>query len=373
MKVCLVTRRMPPAQCGVADYTLGLASALGGAHDVVVVTGTQPEIVATSGVRILPVIPTWGPRGMVTLVRTLRNLKPDCVVIEYVPFLYAQRGVNFWLPLAICWMRLAGVRVLLTVHEPFVEIDSFKHALVGIPQRAMLWLLIRGSQKVAVTASRWADLITPYAGSTPVFHLPVASNLPCVGMTPDERRRIRAELGVADTDIVVATLRPTGAGKPLDLMMDLWRKLRKKHERACLLVLGLTDSERHQVEGVGGVLDVGYVRPELASQLLSSSDVFIAPFVDGVSTRRTSVMAALAHGLPVVSTRGWLTDSIYAASPLALRAPDDVDGLLADLDGLVQSAQSRRECGDASRRFYAQHFDWPVLTGRFNDELREPA
>jgi glycosyltransferase involved in cell wall biosynthesis len=310
---------------------------------------------------------------MLTLLRVLWRLRPDCVVVEYVPFLYARRGVNFWLPFAVCAMRLAGMRVLLTIHEPFVQIDSLKHGLVGVPQRAMLWLLIRGSAKVAVTASRWADLITPYAGRKRIFHLPVASNLPCVGISPDQRRQIRADFGIADADVVVATLRPTGAGKPLDLIMSVWRRLREKHDRVRLLVLGLTDAERHRIEGVAGVLDVGYVAPQVASQLLSSSDVFISPFIDGVSTRRTSVMAALAHGLPVVTTTGWLTDSIFDASPLTFRAPDDADGLLEDLEALVQSPGSRRERGDASRRFYLQHFDWAVLTGRFNAEIQDPA
>ncbi|HVZ23539.1 MAG TPA: glycosyltransferase family 4 protein [Vicinamibacterales bacterium] len=373
MKLCLVTRRMPPAQCGIADYTLGLASALSGTHEVVVVSGTQHDVVGAPSARILPIIPDWGPRGMLTLLRVLRELQPDWVLLEYVPFLYSRIGVNVWLPLATCCMRLLGLRVLLTVHEPFVRIDSIKHTVTGLAQRIMIWLLIRGSEKIAVTTRAWAELIAPYSSRRHVFHLPVASNLPCVAVTALDRAQLRAELGIDESDVVVATLRPTGAGKLLDQTMRVWTRLRETHRHARLLVLGLTDAERSRVSGITGVLDVGYVPPDRASRLLSAADVFVALFTDGVSTRRTSVMAAMAHGLPVVTTNGHLTDPIFATSPLVARGPDEAEGLLADLDALARSPQARQERGCASRRFYAQHFDWPVLTGRLNAEIQEPA
>jgi len=53
MRIALITRKFPPQCCGVGDYTLGLARALGKqGHDVVVIT--QPEQgVRPAGIRVV--------------------------------------------------------------------------------------------------------------------------------------------------------------------------------------------------------------------------------------------------------------------------------------------------------------------------------
>jgi glycosyltransferase involved in cell wall biosynthesis len=46
----------------------------------------------------------------------------------------------------------------------------------------------------------------------------------------------------------------------------------------------------------------GYLPPESVSNYLSAADLAILPFTDGASLRRTTLLACLAHGLPVLST-----------------------------------------------------------------------
>jgi glycosyltransferase involved in cell wall biosynthesis len=372
MKVCLVTRRVPPERCGIGDYTARLAAALARTHDVVIVTGTQPIVEVESGVQVLPVVPDWGPRGMRIVIETLRRLGPDWVCIEYVPFLYHRVGMSFWLPIATLWMRARGLRILLMVHEPFVSMDSPKHLIVGIIQRLMLWCLIAGSEKVAVTTDRWTRMISRLPGSRSkrVFHLPAGSNLPRVESTAVERCRLRAELGFRGRDVVVTMLQPTGAGKLPDVAMRVWKEISAMHADARLLIIGSGDLDGIHVSNPDRVVDAGYVPADRASRLLACGDVFLAPFVDGVSARRTSVMAAMAHGLPVVTTTGHLTDPIFAGSPLVLQSSTDTRGLAGRVDGLIRSPEARRSRGDETRAFFQRHFDWPVLAERLNAELR---
>jgi glycosyltransferase involved in cell wall biosynthesis len=47
------------------------------------------------------------------------------------------------------------------------------------------------------------------------------------------------------------------------------------------------------------------------SRHLQACDVMIQPYPDGVTTRRTSAMMALAHGLPLVTNSGHLTEDIW--------------------------------------------------------------
>jgi glycosyltransferase involved in cell wall biosynthesis len=57
---------------------------------------------------------------------------------------------------------------------------------------------------------------------------------------------------------------------------------------------------------------IGDLIPSELSAHLSACDVMIQPFLDGVTTRRTTVMASLAHGLPIVTTSGHLTEDFWA-------------------------------------------------------------
>src|SRR6185503_18179964 len=48
------------------------------------------------------------------------------------------------------------------------------------------------------------------------------------------------------------------------------------------------------------------------SRHVAACDVMLQPYPDGVTSRRTSVMAALSHGRPVVTTVGWLSESFWS-------------------------------------------------------------
>ena len=53
----------------------------------------------------------------------------------------------------------------------------------------------------------------------------------------------------------------------------------------------------------------GRVPSAAAAAVLSACDLVLQPFPDGVTTRRTSVMAALSNGRPVLTTTGHLTEA----------------------------------------------------------------
>jgi glycosyltransferase involved in cell wall biosynthesis len=363
-----VTSHLPPERCGIGDYTARLAAELAPVHDVSVLASRQPAVDIDSRVRLLPTVDDWGFRGVRALCGRVRDTRPDWVCIEYVPYLYSRLGMNLWLPFAALWMRVHGVRILLTVHEPFVDLDTVKHVVVGVVQRVMLLLLVTASEKVAVTTTRWTAMLSrlPLGLGSRVFHLPVGSSLACVGLSDGEREQLRTELGYDREDVVVAMMQPAGAGKLADLAMTVWREVGRKHPTLKLLIIGTSHAP---VEPSPRIRDVGYVPAERASKLLQCADIFLMPFIDGVSSRRSSLMAAMAHGLPVVTTSGPLTDPVFASSPIVMRDPADTAGLVTALDELVTSPALRCRRSRDVRAFYLQHFDWPVLARCLNAEF----
>src|SRR5262249_30581407 len=67
-----------------------------------------------------------------------------------------------------------------------------------------------------------------------------------------------------------------------------------------------------------GVIDACAV-----SAALRACDVLVQPYPDGITTRRTSAMAGLQHGVPTVTTTGALTEPIWAASEAVALIPVD--------------------------------------------------
>ena len=110
--------------------------------------------------------------------------------------------------------------------------------------------------------------------------------------------------------------------------------------------------------------------PDAVSDLLASSDLFLAPLADGVSTRRTTVVAALAHGLPVVGTRGPSTDAVVGESAACALVPVGAPAeLVARLRALAADADARRRMGRAARELYEARFTWETIAAAYRRHL----
>ncbi len=98
----------------------------------------------------------------------------------------------------------------------------------------------------------------------------------------------------------------------------------------------------------------GALPAERVARHLACADIFLAPFSDGVSTRRTTLMAALQHGLPVVGTSGESTDSMLTGSTSAIRLlpVGDVTGFGAAVRLISEDADLRLSMAEAARVLY---------------------
>jgi hypothetical protein len=82
----------------------------------------------------------------------------------------------------------------------------------------------------------------------------------------------------------------------------------------------------------------------------------IQPYPDGVSSRRTSVMAALANSVPVVTTLGVLSEQIGWSRAVATVGEADDDTLTERVLQLLSQPAQLRELGSAGCRLYETRF-----------------
>jgi glycosyltransferase involved in cell wall biosynthesis len=102
----------------------------------------------------------------------------------------------------------------------------------------------------------------------------------------------------------------------------------------------------------------GTLSSDDVSRHLNACDVMVQPYPDGVSTRRTTAMAALAHGRPLATTCGVLTEPLWAASSAVSLAPaGDVSTLAMEAAALAADPARAARMGSQGAALYELLFD----------------
>jgi hypothetical protein len=282
----------------------------------------------------------------------------NVVVIPYNPFMWGRWGFAPRLLADIAAIRAGRGRpqVVLAVHEPYVPVHDTKSLLMGAWQRFQLATLLLLADRRFASIERWAALLS---GLRPTQHLPSGSNLPDAR---GERAAVRSELGLGDA-LALATL-STGHSSHLTAYVEAsLGRLAHEGVEVVFVQLGAGSSEVAVPEGVR-VIRPGRLPAERLGALLAAADVMLCPFVDGVSTRRTSFVAGLCEAVAVVGTEGGLTDSMLLGQGLELVAVGDA-ARFADLVFAVVNDDGRRAtAASAGRALFEAELTWDAIAMR---------
>jgi glycosyltransferase involved in cell wall biosynthesis len=242
-----------------------------------------------SDVHIAPLISSWGFKQIPKIVYYVRQIRPDIVHLQ-LPSIGYGRGLGVhWLPL---FMRTK--RVIVTLHE-FDQLHLL-HRAVMIP--ALIF-----AEKIIVPTEwlRYALGRLSWRFRWKTFTIPVGSNID---------RKDGHTLGWEGKRICYfGMLYP---GKGLEILLRAFKIVRLKKAGASLTIIGQAHpfyysySERLKALSEQMSLKVEWLHhlnQAEVSERLSGSDICVLPFEDGATLRRTSLVAAAAHGLPIITTR----------------------------------------------------------------------
>jgi glycosyltransferase involved in cell wall biosynthesis len=194
---------------------------------------------------------------------------------------------------------------------------------------------------------------------------------------PGAGAAVRAELGLAADDVVVATLSVLRAGKGHDVAADAVARLRARFPRLRLLVVGdgpaRADVQR-LLEPLGdGAVLAGHRDDVMA--VLDAVDVLVHP--TSVDAFPTALLEAMAAGVPVVATAvGGIPEIVEdGRSGALLPAPPDGARLARALAPLLCDRAARAAMGAAGRERFAAEFSaetWARrLRGLYDEVLAE--
>jgi glycosyltransferase involved in cell wall biosynthesis len=303
----------------------------------------------------------------------LTSTEYDALVLQYNPFMYGKWGFAPWLPLRMLALRRARVRtrIALMVHEPYVPIVSWQWALMGAWQRAQLEAVRVSADVVFASIEMWTRMLAERRPFRPAVHLPVGSNLPD---RRDARAEMRRRLELGADDVALAALSTSTSGRLLAYVVRAANAAAANSSNVALLHLGAGAPELDGLSGSVRLCRPGRLSDAELASWLSAADLFLAPFVDGVSTRRTSLMAALQHALPIVGTEGSHTDNVLSVARDALRLVPvaSAERFVEATVQIVESRDEARNLARAARALYESQFDWPVVAQQLLRAL-EPA
>ena len=302
---------LPLALDGIGDYTVRLSSALApSAHVRILSAGA--EAAPVEGVEVRRAFTSGSLTGLKGLVETIAADPPDWLLLQYNPFSWGHWGFNPLLPEVLQRVKRShpNLRLAVMVHEPFVPARTWQFAIMTLWQRWQLWRLGHVADVVFFSIEAWAKRFSAWFDQTPVYHLPIGSNIPVEGEGRGEARR---RLGVEDR-FVLGLFGSASTQEGLPYVRSAFEAVVEQDPAAVLLYVGPDGRKvEESLEGLP-VRNLGKLPAPDVSSAFRAMDMYVAPFPDGVSTRRGTVMAALAHGVPVASLSGPLTDSVFTAS-----------------------------------------------------------
>ena len=357
----IVTGEYPPSCGGVGDYVAVLAQALADAGDEVHVWcpgATESGESFAHHVHALP--DRFGPGSRDVLQRAL-NASPGTLLLQYVPNALGARGAN----VSFCrWLRSLGGRTDLRVmfHEPYFYFGfarPWRNAL-AIAQRWMARALLQGSRTVYASTASWSRYLRAVGPLEAMTVLPIPSTIPRAD-SPDASREWRARMG-GGTAPVVGHFGSYGTDVGAELLTAVPVLARRfPHLRFALIgVGGGTFAERLaavHASTTGRTWASGRLTPPDVASALGACDMLLQPYPDGVTTRRTSVMAGLRNGVATLTTAGPLTEPVWRESgAAALVAPGDTAAIVSTVDRWLREPAVRAAQGSSGRAAYDDRF-----------------
>jgi hypothetical protein len=271
--------------------------------------------------------------------------------------------MNLWFCLWLASRATRGDLIALMVHEPFVELKRgpVRHIVLALVHRLMTMVLLRAATRVWVAIPAWEPLLRPYAfgRQLPIDWLPIPA---CLKVPGGSGASLRARY-VAGAQPLVGHFGSYGQ-EVSTLLAERLPAIMEDAARPSLLLIGagsvsfrnaLVEQHPAWTERVHAT---GYVPPADLPAWLDACDLFMQPYPDGITSRRTSAMACLSQARPVVTTSGHLTEALWAESgAVALANVAEPDSFSAAVTRLLEDGDGRRQLGTRGQAVYVERFD----------------
>lgn len=328
-------------------------------------------------------IPGWGWRAMPRILRCIRQVKPDAIMIMYVGWMYHSHPMITLLP--------AMVKRLFPKIERVVMITNAIGSVPAATARSkMAWqsarmlvggadpefgTLLRDCSRICILSEHHLaalvarePLVTSKAilvPPPPILHMSPA--------TPATRVKARARLGVAEDELLFTFFGYSYPGKGVETFIRAFILLADLLPKAKLMIAGrmveVPDAEGRpygtMLRELASPLGSRMITTEFdansdeGSAFLRATDVCVLPFDNGIQLNNSSLSAALVHGMPIVSTRGQYLESPFIDGRNLLLCPPKSPNAMAEaMIRLANDTALRAALSAGASQLATEWFAW---------------
>ncbi len=423
MRIGLITGEYPPLQGGVGAFSRELAAALAQqGHSLHILTDRRVASAGEPGIDVTAAIRNWNRASLFDTRRWAQTNWLDVVNIQYEAAAFQMAPLVHWMPALIQLTsppRLLGKRLPLSATQrggiqgsrsPSLRkwrgvwgevearripvVTTFHDLLVPylFPKAGPLrwWALLtlaRQSDGVIATNRQDEQQLCAAGRIGRLRRIPIGSNVRAEPLPGYNRAEWRARLGIPDRAMLVGYFGFLNASKGVDTLLDGVAWAASQGVDVYLLMIGgrtgdsdptntdHADEIDRQIDTLGlesRIRRTGFIDDPQVSGYLSACDAVALPFKDGVSFRRGSFMAAIAHGCAIITTRPQIDlPELVDGENVRLIAPDSGEAVAAAIREL-SADPALRERLRANARTLAGSFTWDQIaaqTAAFYQEL----
>lgn len=373
MRILLLVGSYDPEICGVGDYTRVLAQNLERAgHELIIVTlceSCQPGVVENGRVSVVRLDQSkWRLGVLPELISVIKRFQPDVVNIQYESNSF-DRSL---LPNVIPIIRFLFKKpIVTTVHELWGP---------EVGGRLAIYLMLRLSDYVIVNDKTIFERIITNIPSIKPRSVLSFSGTTIPLNTNDELTAYlqRVTLGFYSDKLIISYFGFINPSKGLETLFRALSQLNKDYKLLIISNYDSRDRYHRSLKQLGKDLAIDdkifwmhNPSETEVSAYLQASNLCILPFNDGVSLRRTSFLAALAHGLPLITTKASATPaSLRDGENVLLTEPGNADQLLGAIKKFDNSKKLRQKLYQGSKELF-QRYSWEILTKQIEGIYRK--
>lgn len=387
MRILMISAEYPPMMGGVGDYTRRLNGALTQqGHEVAVVTGNQGQAYRDAA-RIYPVrVQRWDRSCIVTIKQIIAKLQPDIVHIQYQTGAYNMNVAINTLPRKLSYERKNGLKVVTTAHD---LLPPYLFPKAGALREWYTKRIVRDADAAVMTnAGDYHRVMNDSKGAwnRNTMFIPIGANVTPSPPPYYERSLWRERFELASGGMLLAYFGLLTHSKGIETIIDALQEL--PITTRLVMIGGAGDSEADQTYaqqlkqkiGRAGldqrVIITGYAEPTDVSAYLMAADAIVLPFNDGYSYRRGSLITALAHQVPIITTKSSAEVSqdplpeLIDGTHALLIEPQNVSQLVAAIQRIQQEPELAFMLSRQGREL-TDVFSWDRIVQQHEDLYRK--
>jgi len=399
MKILVISAAFPPMAAGEADHAMHLCRHLAArGFDIYLLTTKRKVETSSVPFKLYPIMPHWLWPSLPRLARFLKKCSPDAVLLIYTDRDYDRHPMITFaaslsktlLPAASFVTQLETEYISRQASIPTRVILKIASRLAARTIDSAFGTLLSKSDRVIFLSERHLTALSnqfpQLVGKGLVIPPPPLMSI-CPENNRASRRRGRKALGVKPDEFLIAYYGYVYPAKGIETLFKAFQILNAQRSNTRLVMIGGNKGENHDSSYLDGLHEVGkrlaiedklvwtgeYASDsEEASLYFRAADACVFPFNDGVTLNRSSVAAAAAHGLPIITTKGHTLESPFLDQEnLLLCPPEDPDSLASAISSLIDNQPLRQRLCAGALKLAAEHFSWDKALDRTIEALSQ--